>query len=269
MESPARLKARLERLCADYGPDRTGADPVRFPRRFARDEDREVAGFIAAALAYGRQAHIGRSVEQVLAWLGERPAAALREVDASRAARELRGFSHRFNTGRDIACLFVILGRILREHGSLNEAFLRGFDPSGPDTGAAIDAFCRLALSTDVGALGPGGRIPARAGVRFFFPTPLDGSACKRLNMFLRWMVRRDGVDLGLWHGVPASRLVMPLDTHVARVSRELGLSRRRSADWKMALEVTASLRRFDPDDPVRFDFALFSWGLSRAGGAA
>lgn len=264
MESPAGLRARLERLCSLYGPERAVTDPVQFPRRFRRDDDREAAAFISSALAYGRQAHIAASVGRLLEWLGPSPAGALRRLDPQHAARDLRGFVHRFSSGRDVACLFAILGGLLRRHGSLNEAFLEGYDDSHEDIGLALADFCRRALEVDVGPLAPAGRVPAGAGVRFFFSSPAAGSACKRLNMFLRWMVRRDDVDLGLWRGVSPSRLVIPLDTHVARVSRELGLSRRRSPDWRMAVEVTAALRRVDPTDPVRFDFALFNWGLHR-----
>jgi len=269
MESPAALKARLDRLYDTYGAAYAHEDPVRFPRRYARDDDREVAGFIASALAYGRRAHIGRSVETLLGYLGDRPARALRSLDPRRAARDLRGFSHRFNSGEDAAVLLLILGRLLREHGTLNAAFLRGYDPADTDTGPALSAFCRMALGTDIRPLSRSGRVPERAGVRFFFSSPESGSACKRLNMFLRWMVRRDAIDLGLWRGLPPSKLLVPVDTHVARVSRALGLTRRRSADWATAVEVTRRLKEIEPEDPVRYDFALYTWGLEAAGGRA
>ena len=257
------LKQRLDSLCETLVPSILAVDPVQFPRRYARAEDREIAGFIAAALSYGRLAQIRRSVERVLACLGDRPARAVRKVDARRAARDLEGFAHRFSTGRDVAFLLRILDRLLAEHGSLEEAFLAGFHPSHGTIGPALTAFTRRALAVDVSPLAPGGRVPPAAGVRFFFPSPEDGSACKRLNMFLRWMVRRDAVDLGVWRGVPTSSLVMPVDTHVARVSRALGLTPRRSADWRMALEVTEALREFDPEDPVRYDRAIYGLGLS------
>ncbi len=260
------LRARLERLCAAVGPEAAGRDPVCFPRRYASDEDREVAGFVAAALAYGRQAQILRSAEAVLGWLGRSPARAVMRLDPGRAHWELGSFSHRFNTGGDVAAMLLILKRLLEEHGSLNAAFLRGYDEGDEDVGSALASFCRSALREEPPAA-PARNGRHRAGVRFFFPSPEDGSACKRLNMFLRWMVRSDGVDLGLWKGIPPSKLIVPLDTHVARVSRELGLTRRMSPDWRMALEVTSGLRRLDARDPVRYDFALFNWGLQRAGG--
>ncbi len=264
MPSSQRLKARLDRLCAAIGPADAGRDPVRFPRLCGRDDDREVAGFVAAALAYGRQAQILRSVEAVLSWLGPRPAREVLRLDLTRARRDLGSFAHRFNTGGDVAQMLMILRRLLEKHGSLNAAFLEGYEESHQDIGPALTRFCQTALQDEAARPGSGGVAGSRAGVRFFFPSPEDGSACKRLNMFLRWMVRRDGVDLGLWSGIPTSKLVMPLDTHVARVSRELGLSRRKSPDWTMALEVTATLRSLDPEDPVRYDFALFNWGMQR-----
>jgi uncharacterized protein (TIGR02757 family) len=265
MKSPDGLKRRLERLRAGCGESMISADPVRYPRSFTRPEDCEIAGFIAAALAYGRQAHIGRSVDRVLRLLGASPASSLMEMDLDSAGARLEGFSHRFNSGGDVVLLFAILRGLLSRFGSLNRAFLAGDDPGAEDVGPGLSAFCEIALATDVGRLTHGGRIPPRSGVRFFFPSPVDGSACKRLNMFLRWMVRRDGVDPGIWKGISPSRLIIPLDTHVARVSRELGLSLRKSPDWTMAVEVTRALRRLAPEDPVRYDFALFNWGMSRA----
>jgi uncharacterized protein (TIGR02757 family) len=261
------LKAHLDSLYDSYGPSHLAADPIQFPRRFTRPADREIAGFIAAALAYGRVAHIRKSVETVLALLGAHPAEALRGLETARVGRELRRFTHRFNTGSDVAEMLAILKHVVEERGSLNAAFLEGFDQASPDVGQALTRFSRRALEIHRGISSRRRGRASRAGVRFFFSSPEDGSACKRMNMYLRWMVRRDEVDLGVWSGVPVSKLVMPLDTHTARVCRRLGLSARRSADWRMALEVTAALRRLDPDDPVRYDFALYNWGLESADG--
>ncbi len=111
------------------------------------------------------------------------------------------------------------------------------------------------------------GRVPARPGVAYFFPRPSAGSACKRLNLFLRWMVRQDALDLGVWRGVSAAQLVVPLDTHVIRVGRCLGLTRYTSPGWRMAADITGALRRLDPGDPVRYDFALCHLGMMNACG--
>jgi len=261
------LKAHLDSLYDSYGPSHLAADPIQFPRRYTRAADREVAGFVAAALAYGRVAHIRKSVETVLALLGHRPAEALLSVEPAQVERDLRSFTHRFNTGRDVAEMLTILRVLVEENRSLNAAFLAGFDQNEADVGHALTGFSRRALQIHRRISSRRRAGASRAGVRFFFSSPEDGSACKRMNMFLRWMVRRDEVDLGVWEGISPSKLVMPLDTHTARVCRTLGLSARRSADWRMALEVTAALRRLDPEDPIRYDFALYNWELESASG--
>jgi uncharacterized protein (TIGR02757 family) len=155
---------------------------------------------------------------------------------------------------------------MLRESGSIEKFFLAGDDPSTPDVGAALDAFSARALQTNLRAA-YGGRMPTRAGVCYFFPRPAAGSACKRLNLFLRWMVRKDEIDLGVWTKVPSSRLIVPLDTHVIRLGRCLRLTRYVGPGWKMAAEITASLRAIDPADPVRYDFSLCHVGMMNACG--
>lgn len=143
---------------------------------------------------------------------------------------------------------------------------MEGYDPAADDIGGALDSFSRRAMALDLAAV-YGRRVPKRAGVGYFFPRPGAGSGCKRLNLFLRWMVRRDAVDLGAWTRIPPSMLVVPLDTHVIRLGRCLRLTRYTSPGWKMAAEITASLRAIDPDDPVRFDFSLCHVGMMNACG--
>jgi uncharacterized protein (TIGR02757 family) len=133
------------------------------------------------------------------------------------------------------------------------------------DVGPALDRFSRRALALDISEAY--GRVPNRPGVCYFFPRPSAGSACKRLNLFLRWMVRRDEVDLGVWRVVTPAKLIVPLDTHVIRLSRCLRLTGNTSPGWKMASDITASLRRLDPEDPIRFDFALCHVGMMNACG--
>ena len=141
--------------------------------------------------------------------------------------------------------------------------FAEGFEAGAPDVGAALDSFSTRAL-----ALAPAGRrATGSPGVCYFFPRPSAGSACKRLNLFLRWMVRRDALDLGVWSSIPASSLVVPLDTHVIRVGRCLGLTRYTSPGWAMAREITGALRALDADDPVKYDFAICHLGMMNACG--
>ena len=145
--------------------------------------------------------------------------------------------------------LLLILQRMLRESGSIEAFFLEGDDPSQPHVGAALDSFSTRALATDLREA-YGRRVPKQRGVTYFFPRPSAGSACKRLNLFLRWMVRRDEIDLGVWTRLSPARLIVPLDTHVIRLGRCLRLTRYTSPGWKMASEITASLRNVDAARP-------------------
>lgn len=258
------LKRTLEQVHRRFAGHFLANDPLEYPRRFAAPEDREIAAFISAALAYGRVAMIRRNLDDLFRRMDGRPAEFVGNFDPVRDLARLESFRHRFNSGFDVACLCLMLQKVLLGWGGLEAFFLAGDEEKRGDIGEALSSFVERALAFDLAPLFPGGRIPPRASVRYFLPSPARGSACKRLCMFLRWAARPDdGVDLGLWGGVSPARLVMPLDTHTARISRLLGLSRRRTADWKMALEVTAALRRLDPDDPVRFDFALSHLGIS------
>lgn len=259
------LREPLERLYRSFDHVTSATDPIHIVRRFSSPEDREVVGFCAAGLAFGRVASVLHSIEGLLAVIGPRPAEFVRRFDPARDGPALAPLVHRWIRGRDLAALLLILQRMLREAGSIEGFFVAGDDPSAPDIGPALDAFSTRALATD---LRPAyGRLPKRPGACYFFPRPSAGSACKRLNLFLRWMVRRDEIDLGVWTRVSPSRLIVPLDTHVIRLGHCLRLTRYASPGWKMAAEITASLRAVDPEDPVRYDFALCHVGMMNACG--
>jgi uncharacterized protein (TIGR02757 family) len=251
------LKAALDRLYEEYNRAAAIADPIEIVRRFLDPRDREVVGFCAAGLAFGRVASVLQSVERLLAVLGPSPAAFVARFDPSRDAAAFAPLVHRWTRGDDLVQLVLALRRMIDEAGSIEAFFLRGRDVESIDVGAAIESFSTRAL-TLVGAAS--GARPT--GVSSFFPRPSSGSACKRLNLYLRWMVRADAIDLGVWSGVPAAQLVVPLDVHVERLGQCLGLTRYRSPGWRMASEITASLRRFDPGDPVKYDFALCHVGM-------
>jgi uncharacterized protein (TIGR02757 family) len=170
---------------------------------------------------------------------------------------------HRWTRGEDLVGVLWILHELLAADGSLERTFARGLDPSAPDVEGALEQFSEQCRRVD---LRPAyGRRPRRPGAHYFFSRPSTGSACKRLNLFLRWMVRRDHVDPGGWTQVPTRQLVVPLDTHTIRVGKCLRLTKRASPGWKMAADITSALRGFDPNDPVRYDFALCH--LSMMGG--
>lgn len=256
----AALRGRLEPLYRACNVGGAVADPVEAVRAYADPADREIAGFIAAGLAFGRVASILGAVTRVLGCMGPSPAAFVRRFDPGRDARRLDGVVHRWIRGRDVSALLLVLRRMLDDAGSIEGFFLSGDDPGAPDIEPGLESFCARARDMDVRPV-YGRRVP-RPGVHAFFPLPSAGSACKRLNLYLRWMVRRDAVDLGVWTGVSPARLVIPLDVHVARVGQCLGLTAYRAPGWPMAASITSALRALDPLDPVRYDFALCRLGM-------
>jgi uncharacterized protein (TIGR02757 family) len=259
------LATRLDALYHDYNREESATDPVHLVRPFTDPADREIAGFCAAALAFGRVASVINSITTLFRIIGPHPARFVRRFDPGRPPAELRAMVHRWTRGTDLVALLWILRQMLEQAGSVERFFAAGFSSGHDDVGPALDSFSERALSLDIRRAY--GRLPKRPGVCYFFPRPSKGSACKRLNLYVRWMVRRDHVDLGVWTLIPASRLVVPLDTHIIRLGRCLRLTSYTSPGWKMAADITASLRQLDPSDPVRFDFSLCHVGMMNACG--
>lgn len=272
MSAPAtrRLRAALEALEAGTDPEaRLAADPLGFVHRYDRAADQEVAAVFAAGLAYGRVAGFRPTIQAILdhADLRGGPRAWLRSLDA-RDDAALARLNHRWTRGTDLARMAHALAQVLDERGRLGAIAEAADDPSAPTLAPALEAVVqalRHAAATQAGA--PFATLPR--GFRYLLPAPSGGSACKRWCMLLRWMVRppgtgASGVDLGIWDLDPA-RLVMPLDTHVRRLSWFTGLTDRRDASWRTAVAITDALRALDPDDPLRHDFALAHLGISGA----
>lgn len=251
----SQLRDRLEPLYASFNHERSATDPIELVRPYAEPADREVAGFIAAGLAFGNVVSVMQSVGSVLSRMGPSPAAYVRQFDPRTDADAFATFVHRWTRGVDIVALLWILRQMLDRSGSIEGFFVEGDDPSAPDIAAGLESFTTRALALDLRRAYR--RVPARPGVAYFLARPSQGSACKRLNLFLRWMVRRERPDLGLWTSISPARLLMPVDTHIENMSRAIGLTRRRSRNWKMAEEITARLALVDPADPVKYDFAL------------
>jgi len=259
------LAASLDALYRDYNREDSASDPVHLVRPFTDPADREIAAFCAAGLAFGRVASVLNSIRTLFAAMGPHPAAFVRAFEPERASPELTAMVHRWIRGRDVSALLWILRQMLDRAGTIERFFAEGYSDAAADVSGALDSFSRRALALDMRRAY--GRVPRRAGVCYFFPRPSAGSACKRLNLFLRWMVRRDEVDLGVWTSIPASKLVVPLDTHVIRLGRCLRLTKYASPGWKMAADITSSFRTLDADDPVRFDFSLCHVGMMNACG--
>jgi len=230
-------------------------DPVELVHGYADDADREVVALLAASLAFGNVVAIRRSIRRVLEVLGPSPARAVEKTREATLRRRLDGFVHRTWRGEHVARLLYRAGRRRREEGSLGEAFAARLEAADGDLREGLAAFADALR----------GPRPDRA-MAHLVPDPHKGSACKRLLLLLRWMIRpADGVDLGLWSSkVAPAALVIPVDTHVHRIGRNLRLTERQTSSWRTAEEITASLRGLDPADPVKYDFALCHLGVSR-----
>ena len=233
-------------------------DPLELVYNYTTTEDQEIAGLLCACLAYGRVTQILASVSRVLGLMGSgsapgSPRAFLGRM-ADRDIRELlRSFKHRFTTGSEVAALLIGVKRTIVEHGSLEALFADGMKKSHDTVLPALELFVERLRGS---AGGP-------TTCRTLLSSPADGSACKRLNLYLRWMVRRDLVDPGPWHRVPRAKLVVPLDTHMFRIARALGMTRRRQSNLATAVEITQAFARHSPRDPVRYDFCLTRLGIN------
>jgi len=269
------LARHLELLYASVdAPARVAADPIIFPRRYPVREDAEVAGLVAAQLAYGRVDLFRPVVASILALADAAggPRALADQMLDGPTPPPLLDVSYRWNRGPDFELLFQTLGQVFQRYPDLESLFAEGWKADDLTIkGAlthAVAVMGELALETPAAAaLGARSVKDLPRGFRYFLSSPVRGSACKRWNMYLRWMIRptREHIDLGLWSEIPPRALVIPLDTHVRRIVRFLGLTARKDDSWRTAEEVTAGLRAMDPSDPIRYDFAIAHLGISRA----
>lgn len=226
-------------------------DPLQFLYEFQDPRDREIVALVASSLAYGRVAGILRAVSDVLERMMQEPARFLTDSTPGRLKRAMAGFKHRFSTGENVASMLAGAKRVIERYGSLGECYAK-LDAAcdGPTILPAMKAFVdELDGDDQCGHL---------------LPDPARGSACKRLNLMLRWMVRRDAVDPGGWTGISPARLIVPIDTHMHKMGLALKLTRRRSPDMRTAIEITSAFAAIYPDDPVRYDFALTRLGIRR-----
>ncbi len=259
-----KLKTVLDRLYESRSAAHLANDPLSFCHRYEDPRDREIVGFVASSLAYGNVKAILASLESVFARMLPSPRRYAECFDAEAGLKEFAGFKYRFHNGRDLCALFLAVRTMLEEADSIQKFFLAGHDADAQDISAGLAEFTAAVLRFDYSAVFGRQAMPKESCFPLFFPSPAGGSSCKRLCMFLRWMVRpADGIDLGLWQSVSPAQLLIPVDAHIQRISRFLGFTSRRQADWRMAREVTAALRQLDPEDPVKYDFSLCHLGIS------
>jgi len=243
-----------------HAPEFLGIDPLITLQKFSCI-DIETGALVASVLSYGRVETIISHCETLFSIMDYQPFGFTMNLTYREKMKRLKTFRHRFSSGEDIALFLEAVASIIRTHGSVEAFFTSALQMSETGIAGAMDAFSeevRKRASAVCGDL-PG-------YFAFLVPSPRQGSACKRMNMYLRWMIRpADGIDLGVWKSIPPSCLVIPVDTHIARIARGLGLTSRSTADWRMAEEITGMLRFIDGDDPVRFDFSLCRSGMVQA----
>lgn len=256
------VKNRLERLMEAYGPSWLDSDPLGMIHPYERREDREVMAFFASAIAFGKAKSVRESIRRVSAVMGANPAEYLLTFHIRENKNDFAHLVHRWVGPEDFSRFAHMTGEALRRHGSLETLFLEGYNPSTPSLLEPLARFRNRLI-----ALAPGNGSTRKNGQKdsfqYLLPDPSGSSACKRLHLFLKWVVRpADGVDLGLWTTPRPHQLLIPLDTHIARIGTLLGLTDRATPDRKMAEEITASLRLLNPDDPVKYDFAITRLGI-------
>jgi len=246
-----KLRQRLDSLVATFDVSTIEPDPLQLVLRYDDPRDQEVAGLLAGAFAYGRADIVVRNAGGVLDRMLPSPYEYLVNFDRAEAWRRFAGFTHRFHKTPELIDLLTCIAAAIRDHGTLGELFRVCYRDGDDDIAPSLTRF--------VDALIGNRRTKA---LDYLLTSPANHSACKRMNLFLRWMVRRTPPDLGIWDFVDPAKLVMPVDTHIHRIATFLGLNNRKSADWKAARALTDRLAKFDRADPVRYDFAICRLGI-------
>lgn len=248
-----KTKLYMDELVEKYEtPDFINSDPVQFPHRFSKKADIEIAGFLASIFAYGKREVFIKKLNVLFEKMGNEPHKFVLNFCKENGC--LNDFDYRFSVGVDIVQVMLILKDLYRSGSNLEKLFAHGYKASGTVKGSlqgAVDYFYSMQ------------NLDVSKGFYHLLPNPAKNSACKRLNMLLRWLVRDGCVDLGVWGFMDKSQLLIPLDVHVARISRTLGLLSRSQNDYGSVLELMESLNRFDPKDPVKYDFAMFGYGVN------
>jgi uncharacterized protein (TIGR02757 family) len=252
------IKYALDRLYRRYNRrELVPSDPLQFVYHYSQPADMEIAAFLASALAYGRVRQIKRSLTNLLRRMGASPLRFVLHFDQDKR-RMLEDFRHRFTNGEDISDLLTLFRIVLDRYDSIEKCFVLCYNSGDKNIVPALSEFCGRLLSFH--AAGHNGHVSR--GLRFMLAGPTGGSASKRLNLFLRWMVRDDAVDTGLWTSIEPAKLIVPVDVHMGRLCKILGLSEHNTLSLSTATAITESFAKIEPADPVKYDFALSRIGI-------
>ncbi len=260
-----KLKECLEDLYDKYEESYLYSDPLGFVHKSTDPKDIEVAGFIAAGFAFGGVGQILKILDEIDKAVNHKFYDFTVNFAPAEGIKLFKGFYYRFIKEKDFSALFLVLSEILKQYGSIENFFLRGYNPSELNLKNAIASFSKRALELVDFFPVYGAAVPPKDSmVRYFFTSPAGNSPCKRINLYLRWMVRNsDNLDFGIWQkGIQPYQLIIPVDTHMGRISRYIGLTARKNPSFKMAEEITDNLKKLDGFDPIKYDFAITRLGI-------
>lgn len=248
-------KIELDALVSEYETsDFIKNDPIQFLYKVSEDREKEIIGFIASLFAYGNRKVFIKKINEIFTKTDKDLLGFIKNGDFS----ILKGFEYRFAKDSDIIPIFNCLSKLYNESLGLKELFLYAKNNANIEKNMLNERFFQIIVDYFYS------NAPTTVGSGFYhmIPNPKNGGAMKRMNMFLRWLVRKGPVDIGLWNFINTAELLIPLDVHVARVSRDMGLLKRKSNDFKAVIELSDKLREFSPEDPIKYDFAMFAFGI-------
>lgn len=252
------LKEKLDYHYKAFDHSTISPDPLEFLHLFSDERKIELVGFISSVFAYGNVKQIINTLNKLMAAGDNKPYEFLLNSTPAQIKKKLSGIKHRFYTEEDVYKFFLTLRLVYKDHCSLENVFMQFYSPSDENLKNSVSEFSKYFLKK------AGTKTSSKPGFKFMLPLPEKGSACKRMNLFLRWMVRKDELDFGIWKDIPSSKLIIPVDTHVAKICKKLKLTTLKNVSWKMAEEITENLRKYDPDDPVKYDFAICHIGMRK-----
>ncbi len=254
------LKQKLDYHYKAFDKNQISPDPLQFLHLFSDGKDIEAMGFISSIFAYGNVKQIINTLNKILLISNNKPYDFIINFKKKNYSDKLKGLKHRFYSDEDVIILFSVLNKNYNEYEMLKNLFLTFYKEDDFNIRDSLSAFSNYLINASQKFNGK----KLSLGIKFMFPSPELGGACKRMNLFLRWMVRKDELDFGIWNEISTDKLIIPVDTHVARICKSLKLTKRKNVSWAMAEEITESLKKFDSLDPVKYDFAICHIGMRK-----